>query len=736
MKSYRHKLLWILCLCALSCEVWAKETPAVFDLSADEVKTQGEQVIAQGNAFLLYGDSYMVADRIVYDKQTQKAYLEGKVKIYQGDTLYLDVSEVELFLQDKQIVMQNLYLQSPEGVWIVAKEGSGEDKKYQFKRGVVSGCDIGHPLWHLNVSSGQYNADKSRVSMWNSRLYLGPVPILYIPYFTAPTGNVRKTGFIYPQFSYSNKQGFMYQQPFFLAPFNRWDITFSPQFRTNRGFGGDLEFRFADHNNAVAILQMRYFRNFDQYVIDNNLANQNIYGFNFQYGTKNIFTKQDSQSSLQDGFYANINYMNDLEYMRLKSLNASFNTRLYDSRVNYFINSQNHFVGGYLKYYLDLSQINNDKVFQTLPQLQYHHYTDSLFFKNLLYTFDLQTKNVTRPEGYGYIQTTASLPIGINFSVFKDYLSIGANLKLYGTLTNLQNATDVLDVVTNGSIDKTINYVGGNYSISFNSDIARPYKHFFHSLHLEGIFSGKAYQYTSDTLADDRYKAYAEKLSAYFGSPEAIAMYWNPNEMLDLNENKHKVDLKLSQYFYGKKGKELFYWRLYQRIFLQDQILTKNQLLRNEIGFAPFSGLNMSASVFYSYALKNVREASLNASLNRWGLNAGITYYFRLDTLYQDSATYSISKTGFLRGKVGYDFGYFRFDANVGYDMGMEYLKDWYVTISKDIRCFGIGLKFAQDVRPVLTANGEITPINNQYVKLEFRFVPLTNYGLTYRFKE
>lgn len=57
----------------------------------------------------------MVADRIVYDKQTQKAYLEGKVKIYQGDTLYLDVSEVELFLQDKQIVMQNLYLQSPEG---------------------------------------------------------------------------------------------------------------------------------------------------------------------------------------------------------------------------------------------------------------------------------------------------------------------------------------------------------------------------------------------------------------------------------------------------------------------------------------------------------------------------------------------------------------------------------------------------------------------------------------------
>ena len=60
----------------------------------------------------------------------------------------------------------------------------------------------------------------------------------------------------------------------------------------------------------------------------------------------------------------------------------------------------------------------------------------------------------------------------------------------------------------------------------------------------------------------------------------------------------------------------------------------------------------------------------------------------------------------------------------------------WYVTISKDIRCFGIGLKIAQDVRPTLTADNQITPITNQYVKLEFRFVPLANIGATYRFKE
>ena len=89
-----------------------------------------------------------------------------------------------------------------------------------------------------------------------------------------------------------------------------------------------------------------------------------------------------------------------------------------------------------------------------------------------------------------------------------------------------------------------------------------------------------------------------------------------------------------------------------------------------------------------------------------------------------------------MRGSLGYDFGLFRFDTNIGYDTELGYLKDWYVTISKNIRCFGLGLKVAQDVRPTLTANNEITPIKNQYVKIEFRFVPLANTGLTYRFKE
>lgn len=720
-------------LCVLVGVLHATQKADKFDLSADNVSASGDIVTARGNAFLFYGDIYMVANKIIYNKQTRQAHLEGGAKIYQGDVVYLDVEQVDVNMDNKHTQMSNVYLQSGVGMWFMAKQSEGQDGEYHFKNGVVSGCDIQYPLWHMNVSSGTYNTDKEYMSVWNPRFYLGAVPVFYLPYFVAPTGNKRKSGLLTPTMSLSNKQGFMYMQPLFIAPYDRWDMTIAPQIRTQRGAGGDLEFRFADRDNKVAILQTRYFQNTDEYTTLYNLKNKYIYGGTFKYDTQGIFARNND--NITDGFFADITYMNDLEYMRLRSLNAAFNTRLYESRVNYFLNSNKHYFGTYFKYYLDLSKVDNSQTFQALPQLHYHHYTDSLFFRNLLYTFDFQSKHITRPSGYGYFQNTMSLPIGLALPILNDYISLGANIDAYATSVSLQDYQGLTDALKQ-PLGKNINYSVSSYNVSINSDIARPYKHFFHSLHFEALFSGALYKYTSEAVNDDRYEAYNELINQ--GLPqEALAVIWNPSDIVDVVKNKHKVDLKFSQYFYGKNGKELFYWRMYQRLFMQDSFLNSSQVLRNELGFSPLDGLNFSGSVFYSYIRKTISEASVNASFNKWGLDSNLTYYFKLDPLYLSSGLYSPQgNTGFARGTLGYDFGYFRLNTNVGYDVGLGYLKDWYVTISKDIRCFGVALKFAQDIRPTLTADNQITPIKNQYVKIEFRFVPLANTGFTYRFKE
>ncbi len=246
-------------LCSLT-PLCAEQKADMFDLSADDVRASGDIITAEGNAFLLYGDAYMVAQKIIYNKQSKEVHLEGGAKVYQGNILYLDVERVDITLEDKHTIMSNLYLQSTMGIWIMAKQGEGQDDNYTFKKGVISGCDIQHPLWHLNVSSGTYNAQKEYISVWNPRFYLGSMPVFYFPYFFAPTGNIRKTGLLSPEMSFSNKQGFMYMQPLFIAPFNRWDMTLSPQVRTQRGYGGEVEFRFADKENNIATLEDDIFK--------------------------------------------------------------------------------------------------------------------------------------------------------------------------------------------------------------------------------------------------------------------------------------------------------------------------------------------------------------------------------------------------------------------------------------------------------------------------------------------
>ena len=115
-------------------------------------------------------------------------------------------------------------------------------------------------------------------------------------------------------------------------------------------------------------------------------------------------------------------------------------------------------------------------------------------------------------------------------------------------------------------------------------------------------------------------------------------------------------------------------------------------------------------------------------------MQSTLNYFFRIDSRALQAGTYNdaASRSGFLRGSLRYDFGYFQFSGNLGYDTQNYYFKDWGVILSRDIRCFGIALKFAADVRPILTRNN-IETIANQYIKVEFRFVPLAGVGFTQR---
>lgn len=730
--------------CLFAQESYKANSSQLGEIIADKLSSDKNKIYAKGNVVLISGEYYISADDVVYDKSNKTAEIKGEVRVYKGSDLSFSAKSVKVDFSKDTFSLSSIYLQSVEsGLWVSAKEASSQNDVYYFKENTVSGCDIQNPIWHLDSSSGSLDQSDDVLTLWNTRIYIGKMPIFYIPYMSISTNNQRKSGLLYPKVAYLNEDGFYYQQPIFIAPYESWDITLSPQIRTSRGIGISGDFRLATPRDNLLIFQTKYFYNTKKYVQKYSILNQHIYGFNLDFQTRLGTGWFDGYETLNDGFYSNFTYMNDLDYLRIDDAGKKVGDRLSVSRFNYLLHSEEHYFGFYNKLFIDIAQANNADTFQLLPSLQYHKFYDSLFWQNLMYSIDVQANNVMRKEGYGYYENTINIPIGIELPLFDGYLSVGASTDLNFTNINLYQ-TQNLQIANNPNINyKNANFFTANYSASLATDLAKDYGDFMHTLQLMAKISGPYYRYTSDMFSDNVYKDYSNAVIQISNDSSKtseqkkfiINNLWNPSSIVDFDTNKHKFEIQLSQYFYNNAGNTLFYYNLSQKLNLQSQDYLFSESMVNEIGSSPIDGLDMKASIYYSFFYNDITEASASVDLEKWHLKTSVGYYYK--KLF--ASNISSINANFINFSLSNDFGYFSLGGEVNYDFLARQLKDWSVEISTDIRCFGVSLKFAQEIASILTDEGNqplLKSITNNYVRLEFRFTPLSEVGVSYRFNK
>ncbi|MDL0079875.1 LPS-assembly protein LptD [Helicobacter zhangjianzhongii] len=749
-----------------------KDNQKVFELLANSLHSEQNTIHAIGDAILINQELYVLADTIRYDIQERQVQASGDVRIYRDGNLLVRTKETHFSLDDKYGIIEPLYLQDTEsGLWVSSARATTQDTFYTFKKAVLSGCAVPSPIWRMEASSGSYSDSKKIVSLWNPRVYIGDVPIFYFPYFSVSTNMSRKTGLLMPSFVTSSTEGFAFFLPYYIAPKTNWDITLTPQVRTERGIGGLIEFRALDSGLDRTYAELGYLYNFDEYMQRFNLKNQQIYGLRlYHLGNRPLQKYFKLNSELDNGIYLNLVHMNDLDYYRLRQINKRVYDTTYTSKANAFIQTQKHYLGLNFKYFLNLAKLDNTTTFQSVPNFQYHKYMDSLFFKELMYAIDYQFKNTTRQTGYGYIENGVRIPVGLQFSLFKQYLSLGIWNEFYAEnlfLTKTQNSY----IPSNDDTNKNGNIFSANYSISLNSDLSKSYNKFFHTIQFEALFSGPYLFYhngllsqaTGDQAAQIRKKsidlreqfgAAADYLNKFpIESPSGTIYFyddiWDPSGISAYTIVNQTLDLKLSQYFLTSTGRNIVDWKIFQRLNFDelayvlksshiDSSVIAKRPLENKFSFSPIAGLNFSASFFYSFYAKRMSELALATSFSRGAFSASASYFFKDKQAYDFLSNTILSQTGaqYLRANVSHDFGVFAFSASAGYDIEKNTLLDWDIGLYKNIRCFGIGLKFVNRRRPILTndINNPFYVQQDYFVRLIFNFAPLTSTGLTTRF--
>ena len=122
---------------------------------------------------------------------------------------------------------------------------TGPDK-YRVLRGNYSTCVGESPAWRLEV--GQLDIDETTgvgVAR-DARVYLGPLPIAWLPQFSFPLKNDRKSGFLAPTYGTSGNRGLDIQLPYYFNLAPNYDATLTPRLMTKRGmlFNGQARYIF------------------------------------------------------------------------------------------------------------------------------------------------------------------------------------------------------------------------------------------------------------------------------------------------------------------------------------------------------------------------------------------------------------------------------------------------------------------------------------------------------------
>jgi LPS-assembly protein len=216
---------------------------------ADQLTYQNDTEVyeAVGSVVILQGMMRLTADRVwismLSGKLTAKghAHLTDPTSELKADQLDLDINtdaglivDGTLYMKDSNTLVTGRLLQR-----------FSEDH-YRAKEGSFTNCDAKNgeiPAWRFNFKDMDLNAGQSFYGkdLW---FCVNDVPLVPLPAITYPVQTARKSGALVPELGYDNRFGAHYRQSFFWAISPSQDVLVTPDYLSQRGSGGDLEYKY------------------------------------------------------------------------------------------------------------------------------------------------------------------------------------------------------------------------------------------------------------------------------------------------------------------------------------------------------------------------------------------------------------------------------------------------------------------------------------------------------------
>lgn len=367
------------------------EGPAVYEARGSVVVVQGPLRLTADQATLFTLSSTLVA--------TGHVHLTDPGSDLQAERLELDlnteagvVTNGQLFIKESNTLVTGRILQRFSEDHFRAKDGS-------FTNCDAQGGRI--PPWRftfkdLDVDTGDRFYGKG---IW---FCVNDVPLIPIPTLVYPLGAARKTGLLVPTIGYDNRFGAHYRQGFFWAVNPSQDVTITPDILTDRGYGGDLEYRYVLDRQSRGQWLVSYIHDTE---VDRNRAIIN--GSHAQLVTPDL------------SILAQANLLTDRTI--LENLSNSGTLRALPSQESHLTITQRVPYGNLylLGLFMQPVGVGGKDTFQRLPEIGYRVVGVSPFASPLLVGMDTTFANFHREEGFALNR------VDVTPSISTEMLSLG-----------------------------------------------------------------------------------------------------------------------------------------------------------------------------------------------------------------------------------------------------------------------------------------------------------------------
>ncbi len=160
----------------------AAKVPITVNGDTVEFLAEGREVVADGNVEIVYKDSVLRCDRVQVFLDEKLVIAEGGVSFIRtgaqemrGEMLIYDFGDQTGTIVEPDVTFSPYYGRA-------ALMEKVSDTEFLMEETLISSCDLPHPHWGL--SSREVGIDDNVLQAHGTVLRLGPIPVMYFPFFS------------------------------------------------------------------------------------------------------------------------------------------------------------------------------------------------------------------------------------------------------------------------------------------------------------------------------------------------------------------------------------------------------------------------------------------------------------------------------------------------------------------------------------------------------------------------